>query len=89
LRWIRRRVAFRRSFLIALIYDNPSPQYVVNMQRGILDTLEGTSFQLIVRPCDRGDPQFLLRMRAFIEQQNLFGAILPPSVSEDQALATS
>jgi LacI family transcriptional regulator len=26
-------------------------------------------------------------MRAFIEQQNLFGAILPPSVSEDQALA--
>jgi LacI family transcriptional regulator len=82
-----RALAFRRSFLIALIYDNPSPQYVVNMQRGILDTLEGTSFQLIVRPCDRGDPQFLANMRSFIEQQNLFGAILPPSVSEDQALA--
>ena len=53
-----RALAFRRSFLIALIYDNPSPQYVVNMQRGILDTLEGTSFQLIVRPCDRSDPSF-------------------------------
>ena len=52
-----RALAFRRSFLIAMIYDNPSPQYVVNMQRGILDTLEGTSFQLILRPCDRGDPQ--------------------------------
>ena len=57
------------------------------MQRGILDTLEGTSFQLIVRPCDRSDPQFLASMRSFIEQQNLFGAILPPSVSEDQRLA--
>ncbi|MEC7291767.1 MAG: LacI family DNA-binding transcriptional regulator, partial [Pseudomonadota bacterium] len=34
-----RALAFRRSFLIALAYDNPSPQYVVNMQRGILDRL--------------------------------------------------
>jgi LacI family transcriptional regulator len=82
-----RALAFRRSFLIALIYDNPSPQYVVNMQRGILDTLEGTSFQLIVRPCDRSDPHFHSKLRSFIEQQNLFGAILPPSVSEDQRLA--
>jgi LacI family transcriptional regulator len=69
-----------------MIYDNPSPQYVVNMQRGILDTLEGTSFQLIVRPCDRGDPSLHTTMRSFIEQQKLFGAILPPSVSEDQRL---
>lgn len=82
-----RALAFRRSFLIALIYDNPSPQYVVNMQRGILDTLEGTSFQLIVRPCDRGDQRFHDSMRSFVEQQKLFGAILPPSVSEDQPLA--
>ncbi|MCH2456606.1 MAG: LacI family transcriptional regulator [Henriciella sp.] len=34
-----RALAFRRSFLIGLAYDNPSPQYVVNMQRGILDSL--------------------------------------------------
>lgn len=81
-----RALAFRRSFLIALIYDNPSPQYVVSMQRGILDTLEGTSFQLIVRPCDRADPKLHATMRAFVEQQKLFGAILPPSVSEDQPL---
>jgi LacI family transcriptional regulator len=81
-----RALAFRRSFLIALIYDNPSPQYVVNMQRGILDTLEGTSFQLIVRPCDRADPKFYTSIKSFVEQQKLFGAILPPSVSEDQPL---
>src|SRR5437762_2374470 len=27
-----RGLAFRRSFLIGLVYDNPNPQYVVNMQ---------------------------------------------------------
>ena len=82
-----RALAFRRSFLVALIYDNPSPQYVVNMQRGILDAFEGTSFQLIVRPCDRGDDGFHASMQSFVEQQKLFGAILPPSVSEDEPLA--
>lgn len=82
-----RALAFRRSFLIGLIYDNPSPQYVVNMQRGILDTLEDTSYQLVVRPCDRATPDFHRKIRDFVEQQKLFGVILPPSVSEDDQLA--
>jgi len=82
-----RALAFRRSFLIGLIYDNPSPQYVVNMQRGILDTLEDTSYQLVVRPCDRAAPGFHAKIREFVEQQKLFGVILPPSVSEDDQLA--
>ncbi|WP_020400185.1 LacI family DNA-binding transcriptional regulator [Kordiimonas gwangyangensis] len=82
-----RALAFRRSFLVAMIYDNPSPQYVVNMQRGILDTLEDTAYQLVVRPCDRNAPRFYEAMQAFLEQQRLFGAILPPSVSEDEKVA--
>lgn len=82
-----RALAFRRSFLVAMIYDNPSPQYVVNMQRGILDTLEGTNYQLVVRPVDRKDPAFFDKLQQFIEQQRLFGAILPPSVSEDDRVA--
>jgi LacI family transcriptional regulator len=82
-----RALAFRRSFLVAMIYDNPSPQYVVNMQRGILDTLEDTNFQLVVRPVDRNDPRFFDKLRQFIEEQRLFGAILPPSVSEDDRVA--
>ncbi len=82
-----RALAFRRSFLVAMIYDNPSPQYVVNMQRGILDTLEDTNFQLVVRPVDRTDPRFFDKLRQFIEQQRLYGAILPPSVSEDDRVA--
>lgn len=82
-----RALAFRRSFLIGLIYDNPSPQYVVNMQRGILDMLEDTSYQLIVRPCDRATRDFHRKIRDFVEQQKLFGVILPPSVSEDDRLA--
>ena len=81
-----RGLAFRRSFLIGMIYDNPTPQYVVNMQQGILDATRGTSYGLLVHPCDRGTPHFLRDMRSFVERQKLFGAILTPSVSEDDRL---
>ena len=58
-----RGLAFRRSFLVGMIYDNPSPQYVVNMQQGILDALSGTGFELIIRPVNRNEPSFLKDMR--------------------------
>lgn len=82
-----RALAFRRSFLIGMVYDNPSPQYVVNMQRGILDELEDTSFQLVLRPCDRADRHYRDKIHSFVVQQKPFGVILPPSVSEDDELA--
>ena len=37
-----RGLAFRRSFLIGLIYDNPNAQYIVNSQEGVLDALRGS-----------------------------------------------
>jgi LacI family transcriptional regulator len=79
-----RGLAFRRSFLIGMIYDNPSPNYVVNMQQGILDAVRGSGLELVVHPCDRQAPEFLADVRAFVVRQKLFGAVLPPSVSEDE-----
>ena len=81
-----RGLAFRRSFLIGMIYDNPTAQYIVNMQQGILDAMRGTSFELVIRPCDRAQPSFLHDMRYFVERQKLFGVVLTPSVSEDDRL---
>lgn len=81
-----RALALRRSFLVGLVYDNPSPQYVVNIQRGILDGLEGSDLQLVLRPVNRADPDYWHRLRAFIKQHRPFGLILPPSVSEDEEL---
>jgi LacI family transcriptional regulator len=80
-------LAFRRSFLIGMIYDNPNPQYVVNMQQGLLDGMRGSGFELVVHPCQRGAPNFLAEVRAFVERQKLFGVVLTPSVSEDEGVA--
>lgn len=82
-----RGLAFRRSYLVGLIYDNPNPQYVVNMQLGILDGLRDTGFELVVHPCDRASDTFIEDAKKFVELQKLYGVILTPSVSEDERLA--
>jgi LacI family transcriptional regulator len=78
-----RGLAFRRAFLIGLIYDNPNAQYVIDMQQGILDAVRGSGYELIVHPCDRAQPNFLMDLKTFVQRQKLFGVVLPPSVSED------
>lgn len=69
-----------------MIYDNPTPQYVVNMQQGILDVMRNTSYGLLVHPCERTGPNYLSDISSFIERQKLFGVILTPSISEDDRL---
>lgn len=82
-----RALALQHSFLIGLIYDNPNPEYVVNIQEGILESLTGSEFELALHRCDRNSPDFLTNIRRFIERQRLYGVILTPSASEDERLA--
>lgn len=81
-----RGLAFRRSFLIGLVYDNPNAQYIVNAQQGVLDALRGSDFELVVHPCDRRGIDFVAGVTQFAERQKLRGVILLPPVSENDAL---
>jgi len=82
-----RALALRRNFLVGLIHDNPNAQMVLNMQQGILEALHGTDFEMVVRPVDRTSPQMLDDVRLFLERQRLFGVVLLPPISENDALA--
>jgi LacI family transcriptional regulator len=84
---LARGLAFRRSFLIGMVYDNPTAQFIVNMQYGALDTLRDSGFELVVHPCDSRSPDYIEGVRRFVQQQKLHGVMLVPRVSEDQALA--
>lgn len=84
---LARGLAFRRSFLIGMVYDNPTAQYIVDMQYGALDALRGSSFELVVHPCDSRSPGYIDGVCRFVQQQKLHGVILVPRASEDQALA--
>lgn len=82
-----RGLAFRRSFLVGLVFDNPTAQYIVHMQYGVLDALRDTGYELVVHPCDSKSEGYIDGVRRFVQQQKLHGVVLIPRVSEDQALA--
>ncbi|MGO1072188.1 LacI family DNA-binding transcriptional regulator [Lysobacter sp. CA199] len=82
-----RGLAFRRSFLIGMVYDNPTAQYIVNMQYGALDGIRDSGFELVVHPCDSHAANYIDGVRRFVTQQKLHGVLLVPRVSEDQDLA--
>ena len=82
-----RALALRRNFLIGLVHDNPNAQMVMNVQQGILEALHGTEFELVVRPVDRGSATMQEDLRHFLERQRLFGVVILPPVSENDAVA--
>ena len=82
-----RALALRRNFLIGLIHDNPNAQMVLNMQQGILEALQGTEFEMVVRPVDRNSSMMIEDVRHFLERQRLFGVVILPPISENDELA--
>jgi LacI family transcriptional regulator len=72
----------RRSFLIGLTYERPSPSYVVELQRGVLERLADERYRMIILPfrdvCARRD-EFV----EFLKSAALDGVVLAPPGSED------
>ncbi len=81
-----RALALRRNFIIAAVHDNPNAQFLVNVQKGILDALNDTEFDLMVHPVDRNSPSLLDNIQKFLERQRPYGVVLLPPISENDEL---
>jgi LacI family transcriptional regulator len=72
----------RRSHLIGLVYENPSPSYVVELQMGVLERLRDERYRLVVIPVSsvserEAEVVGLLRSAA------LDGVVLAPPASDN------
>lgn len=83
-----RALALRHNFVLGLIYDNPNAQMVLNFQEGVLDAIRETEFALVIHPVDRHKPGLFDDIRKFIEQQRLYGVMILPPLSEDDAFVS-
>lgn len=81
-----RALALRRNFIIAAIHDNPNAQFLVNVQQGVMEAIEGSEFGLMVQPFDRNAASFEDDVRAFLERQRPHGVVLLPPLSSDENL---
>ncbi len=82
-----RALALGRNFLIGLVHDNPNAQMILNMQQGILEGLRDTEFAMVVQPVNRSSPSLIEDMREFIVRQRLYGVVILPPISENDAVA--
>ncbi|OBX20820.1 alanine racemase [Erythrobacter sp. QSSC1-22B] len=75
----------RRSYLIGLTYERPSPSYVVELQNGALDRLENERYRLVVLPfnhvASRPDELGKLLLRAGLD-----GVLLAPPACDQPVL---
>lgn len=71
-----------RSSLIGLFYENPSPNYVVDLQTGALDRLHEERFHLLLFPCER-TAEVSGRLLNVARASGLEGLILAPPIGDD------
>ena len=81
-----RSLASGRSYLIGLLYHNPSANYVVDVQHGALDKCLEHGFHLFSHPTDLYDPDLGGMVANLVHQANLDGLILTPPLCSSAPL---
>ncbi|MHA6720015.1 LacI family DNA-binding transcriptional regulator [Sphingomonas sp. RS6] len=81
-----RTLAGRKSFQVALLYDNPSPYYVFHIQAGALERCTELGYRLLMQPLDSGSPGVVQDVLALVDEAHLDGLILSPPLTESSAL---
>ncbi|MCM8732162.1 LacI family DNA-binding transcriptional regulator [Hephaestia sp. GCM10023244] len=71
----------RRSHLIGLVYENPSPSYVVELQRGVLDRLKDERYRLVVIPI-RSVEHNASELVGMLRSAALDGVVLAPPAAD-------
>jgi LacI family transcriptional regulator len=77
-----RSLASNRSFLIALLYDNPSASYVIDVQNGILSECRPAGYDLLIHPCDHAHSDLEHQVINLIRQSRVDGVVLTPPLSD-------
>ncbi len=81
-----RALAGRRSFLIGLVYENPSANYVMDVQSGAMARCREERFQLIMHHCNVRGADLATDIGGLADQTHLDGLVLTPPLSSSKEL---
>ncbi len=77
-----RGLASERSFLIGLLYDNPSAGYIAALQLGMLSRCREAGYHLIVESLDAQNPNIGRQVHSLVTESALHGVILTPPLCD-------
>jgi LacI family transcriptional regulator len=81
-----RGLAGRRSFLIGLVYENPSANYVMDIQNGTMARCREERFQLIMHHCSVRGEALATDIASLVDQTHVDGLVLTPPLSSSKEL---
>jgi LacI family transcriptional regulator len=85
-----RGLATSKSYLIALIYDNVSPNYISHIQLGAIDACREAGYHLVVEPlmlsADATRDEKVKTIRSVVDRLPVDGIILTPPLVDSEAV---
>ena len=72
----------KRSFIIALLYDNPNKSYLADVQSGIFKACKLTGYNLVIQECDYKSANLNNTILEFVNDLKIDGLILTPPLSD-------
>jgi len=81
-----RALASGRSYLIAVVQDDPNAHVIGVLQRGIVEVCSQHGYELVVHPVRSNDPNVALDIEKFLQRSRVDGLIVLPPTSEISAI---
>lgn len=81
-----RGLAGTHSWMIGLIYDNPSPNYLFQAISGVLQGCEAAGYGLSLQAPSPGDPDLASSITRFVGQSRVDGLLLIPPIGDVTAV---
>jgi LacI family transcriptional regulator len=77
-----RSLAGRKSYLIGLLYDNPSANYLMQILTGVFGACKENHYGMVVHPVEYHSPDFLDALESLVVFSKLDGLILTPPITD-------
>ena len=72
----------KKSYMLALLYDNPNKSYLADVQSGIFNACKNTGYNLVIQECDYKSSKLKTDIIEFVENFKIDGLIVTPPLSD-------
>ena len=83
-----RSLAGQRSYVVALVYNNPSLNYLMEVQSGMLEACRASHYNLVLAPVGSGKQRTADDIKGLFEYFGPDGVVLIPPLTDDNVVLT-
>ncbi|KAF1710379.1 LacI family transcriptional regulator [Pseudoxanthomonas kalamensis DSM 18571] len=81
-----RSLAGQRSYMVALVFDNPSRNYLLEIQTGVLEACREHHYSMVLIPISFGQRGYVSEIVSMVHQYAIDGMVLVPPLADDRKL---